>query len=340
MPEALAIAFPLTLAGVLIASGVSKFRAADDLAAWAELGVPAPLRREWLRRLHPWGEVALGLAIAVVGGAPALVAALAAAALMAAYTWLVVRAVREEKDASCACFGARKRVTKVTIVRNVWLTALAVVTSASSWTTPLIGGPLREAIGEGPWVFGLVVAAITTALILWPERGFEVPPANLRVSAGEDGEDGDYVRTRTPAVPVTFADGRVENLRTLAARKPILLLSVSPTCAPCAPVIEKVGFWRDLLPEVDVRLLLAAAPEDSALIETAEPQSLHDPDGYARQSLDIPSTPTAVLLGADGLLAGGPAVGADDIDDFVADIYESLHGERPQTASTAADHHS
>jgi hypothetical protein len=40
-------------------------------------------------------------------------------------------------------------------------------------------------------------------------------------------------------------------------------------------------------------------------------------------------TPSAVLLGMDGLLAGGPVVGHPDIETFVADIYESLHGVRP-----------
>jgi hypothetical protein len=39
-----------------------------------------------------------------------------------------------------------------------------------------------------------------------------------------------------------------------------------------------------------------------------------------------------VLLGADGLLAGGPETGRDSIASFVSDIYESLHGERPPAA--------
>ena len=337
MPGALAIALPLTLAGVLIFSAVTKFRAADDLAGWAEIGVPAALRKEWLRRLHPWSELALGIAIAVLGGILAVLAALVSVALMSAYTWLVTRAVLQKDDASCACFGARKRVTKITVIRNAWLTALAVATAAISWTTPVIGGPLRQAVAEGGWVLGLGVVAVTTALILWPDGGQEAPPATPRAAAAEADDELDYIRTRTPAVPVTLADGGLENLRTLAARKPLLLLSVSTTCAPCMPIIEKIAVWRDLLPEVDVRFLLAGAPKDSSLIETADPQSLHDPDGYVRQSLDMPSTPTAVLLGSDGLLAGGPVVGTDDVQSFIDDIYESLHGGRPPVASTVPE---
>jgi hypothetical protein len=337
MPGALAIALPLTLAGVLIVSAITKFRTADDLAGWAEIGVPAGLRKEWLRRLHPWGELALGVVIAAFGGMLGLLAALVAVALMTGYTWLVARAVLRKDDASCACFGARKRVTKVTVIRNVWLTALAVATAALSWTTPLIGGPLRAGVTEGGWVIGLVVAAATTALILWPEGGQEVTAGPPHAAVADSDDERDYVRMRTPAVPVTLADGSVENLRTMAARKPILILSVSATCAPCAPVIEKIGAWRNLLPEVDVRFLVATSPETSSLIESTQPQSLHDLDGYVRQSLDMSSTPTAVLLGVDGLLAGGPVGGAGDIEAFVDDIYESLHGQEQPAVSTMPD---
>ena len=337
MPGALAIVLPLTLAGVVIVSAITKFRTADDLAGWAEIGVPAGLRKEWLRRFHPWGELILGVAIAALGGILGLLAALVAVALMSAYTWLVTRAVLRKDDASCACFGARKRVTKITVIRNAWLTALAAATAAISWTTPLIGGPLREAVTEGEWVIGLGVATVTTALILWPDGGQQVTSAAPRAAFADGDDERDYVRTRTPAVPATLADGRIQNLRAMAARKPILLLSVSTNCGPCAPIIEKVGVWRALLPEVDVRFLLATSPEDSSLIETAEPQSLHDPDGYIRESLDALSTPTAVLLGIDGLLAGGPVVGTDGVEAFIDDIYESLHGERPRIASTVPE---
>lgn len=339
MTGALAIALPLTLAGVLIFSAIAKFRSPDDLAGWAEIGVPARLRTDGLRRLHPWGELALGIAIAVLGGMLGLLAALVAVGLMSAYTWLLFRVERRQDDASCACFGVRRRVTKVTVIRNAWLTALAVATAATSWMTPLIGGPLLYGLKEGAWVIGLVVAAGTTALILWPEEGPAVTPAESGGAGVVRDDERDYIRTRTPAVPVTLADGRVENLRTLSGRKPILLLSVSATCSPCGPVIEKIDEWRDLLPEVDVRFLLATAPAESPLIETSEPQSLHDPDGYLRQSLDMPSTPTAVLLGVDGMLAGGPVVGTDDVKAFVEEIHESLREVRPAHVSTVADEH-
>jgi hypothetical protein len=335
MPVALSIAIPLVLAAVLVSSGVAKLRAPDSLAGWQELGVPAVLRREWLRRIHPWAELILGGAVALLGGWLGLLAALVAVALMVAYTAMVARLVARRESTSCACFGARKRVTRVTVVRNVWLTLLAIATAAVIWTTPLFGGALAAGVPQFAWLVALAIAAVTTALVLWPE-GTAAPTDTTPPSTAAD-DDLDYIRTRTPAVPVTQADGTVVNLRTLAARKPILLLAVSSMCGACETVVAKRAEWRELLPEVDVRLLLAEPADRSVWTERNEPQSLHDVEDYVAGSIQNWGTPTAVLLGADGMLAAGPVTGDLGVARLVDDIYESLHGERPRRENSAAD---
>ena len=325
MPGALTILLPLITAGVLIASAIAKFRRPDDLAGWGELGVPVALRRPFLVKVHPWGELVLGLALMVLGGFLGLLAALVTVILMAAYLWLVWRVFRRAEDASCACFGARKRITAVTVARNAWLTLLAGTTAAVIWMTPLLGGALVVAAGEWSWIVGTLVAAITTALILWPEEPVEgLPETERHTPAASDHDELDYIQTRTPAVPVTLADGTIVNLRTLAMARPILLLAVSSTCGSCTPVIESVGEWRALLPELDIRFLVMHDPASGMLTETSEPQSLHDPQGYVRGSIADWATPTALLLGVDGMLAGGPVTGADAITEFVEDIRDSL----------------
>ena len=334
MPVALSIAFPLVLAAVLIASAVAKFRTPDSLAGWQELGVPAVVSREWVRRVHPWAELLLGVALAVLGGWLGFLAALVAVALMVAYTILVARVLSRSESTSCACFGARKRVTRVTVVRNVWLTILAVATAAVIWTTPLFGGALAAGIPQFAWVVALAVAAVTTALVLWPDDAAAetntTAAAPIATSGSPDDDDLDYIRTRTPAVPVTQAEGTVVNLRTLAARKPILLLAVSSMWGACETVVAKRAEWRELLPEVDVRLLLAEPADRSLWTERDEPQSLHDVEDYVAGSIGYHGTPTAVLLGADGMLAAGPVTGDLGVARLVDDIYESLHGERPR----------
>jgi len=329
MFAALAVLLPLTLAAVLTASAIAKWRRPDDLAGWTELGVPSVFRREWLLRLHPWGEAALALALVLIGGVPGLLAAFVCMALMAAYLWLVVRAHQASEDASCACFGTRKRITAVTIVRNAWLTLLAVATAGVIWMNPVLGGALVAAAPVWAWVVGAAAVALTTALVVWPdtEPAAEVAAPTIP-GEGAATDELDYVRTRTPAVSVTLADGTTVNLRRLSMQRPLLLVAVSTTCGLCAPVVERIPQWRELLPEVDIRRLITASPDDP-YTEHAEPQSLHDPDGYVRGSIADWATPTAVLLGADGLLAGGPVTGLEAIAQFMDDVYESLHGHPP-----------
>lgn len=331
MLDALSIALPLVLAAVLIASAVAKLRTPDDLAGWADLGVPRSLRRPWLVRFHPWGEGALGVALAVLGSWLGVLAALVAVALMAAYTVLVARVVARSTDASCSCFGTRRRVSGVTVARNVWLTALAVGSAAVVWGTPFLGGALAAGVSKSGWLVALAVGAVTTAFILWPDprdgRPGQAADTGVPVVSTAD-EDLDYIRTRTPAVPVTLADGTTSTLRELTQSRPMLLLAVSSTCGACEAVMERRATYRRLMPEVDVRLLLTE-PTTSRWTEQDQPQSLHDREGYVAESLGYRSTPSAVLLGADGLLAGGPVTGDRAVDRFFDDIYESLHGERP-----------
>ncbi len=198
------------------------------------------------------------------------------------------------------------------------------------WVNPPWGGALAAIrMDDGLWVLAMAVAAVTTALITASgESAADVPSIEVATAAldGDDDEDAlDYIRLRIPAVPVTLADGSTVNLRTLAAARPILLLAVSETCGPCMSVRDHLGEWRELLPEVDIRLLLVADPELAGWAEKNEPQSLHDPAKYVSGSIADWPTPTAVLLGSDGLLAGGPVSGFAEIAAFVNDVHTTLH---------------
>lgn len=321
---------PLLLAGVLVAGAIGKLRHPDDVAGWAALGVPRALRRQLLVQLHPWGELLLAAGLVLTGGWLGVAAGTGAVLLTTAYLLLVARAARRPA-ASCACFGAPAPVTGVTVARNVALLLLAVagtvgVALPAPLGAPLLGGPLAALASRAPAI--LPAAALAAAAVLLVVLASRAPGP-----AAGDGDEGsledDYLRVRTPAVAVVLADGRDANLRDLTTQRPTLLLAVSEHCAACEPVVESVGRWRTLLPEVDLRLLLRTEPGTSRLTERTEPQSVHDVPGLVRASIADWPTPTAVLFGADGLLAGGPESGYDAIDSFMADVYESLHGSRP-----------
>lgn len=332
MTTALIVAPALLLGGVLIASGLLKLRTPADLREFDQLGVPAPLRRLWIARLHPWAETALGILLWLTGGWLGTLAAIAATVLMGSYLALVVRARRAAPDASCACFGTSKTITAVTIARNAWLLLLAVLAVATSWTFPVLGGPVNVLGADGWAAVALAAgAAVTVALITWPEppASPSLPPEAAPASFAEEADELDYVRTITPAIPVAVADGTTRTLRQLSSQRPQLLLAVSPTCGSCTTTIGSRERWRGLLPELDIRLLLNTPVESSELIEAEGVMSLHDAERWVAPSLGYSTTPSAVLLGVDGLLAGGPISGAEAIEEFVGDIYESLHGVRP-----------
>lgn len=337
MPAPLIVIPALLVAAVLIASGVAKLRHPDDLSGWADLGVPAPLRRAWLLRFHPWGEIVLGLALALLGGIIGLLAAIIALALMIGYLVFVARIVSQGTDASCACFGARKKITPMTVTRNSWYVLLAALAVATTWATPLWGGPIAALDDTGwAWAAALAATAMTVILTMWPAPASDPAPASPQEAAtASDDDELDYLRTRTPSLPLTLAGGETVDLRELSMRQPLLTLHLKPGCGSCVAVHDRVPEIRELLPELSVRVLLTAPPEASDWTETSEPQSLHDPAQYLRNSIAEWGTPTAVLFGMDGLLAGGPVTGYTQISAFIDDIYESLHGERPTPAFSA-----
>ncbi|MGN7861595.1 MauE/DoxX family redox-associated membrane protein [Microbacterium sp. 22303] len=329
---ATALASTLILVGVLVVSAIAKFRTPDDAAGWEALGIPAALRQDWLIRLHPIAELVLAAALLLLGGVLGIAAAIVAVLLFAAYLAMVWRARRQTPDASCACFGERRPITGRTLLRNAWLVLLAVLAAVTIGALPLWGGVATLAVALWPWTLALAAVAVTFVLV--QENGSadvgDGGSAGVPAIDRTDDDLDDYLRSRTPAVPVQLADGQTTTLRILSERQPVLLLAVSETCGSCTPVIESIDTYRALLPEVSVRFLLQTAPENSSLASTEEPQTLHDPNRYVGPSLaDHWFTPSAVLLGADGMLAGGPVAGTKTIAEFVDDIYESLHGERP-----------
>ena len=82
--------------------------------------------------------------------------------------------------------------------------------------------------------------------------------------------------------------------------------------------------WRELLPQLEVRLLTSVHPD--SLPEDLRPEGAvaYDHVGLVQSALDLSGSPSAVLLGADGLLAGGPVHGLEEIEAFVTDIADQL----------------
>ena len=323
--DALAIA-PAILAVVLVVSAVGKLRSpAASAQAFTALQVPRPLSAPLVVRALPWVEIVLGLALVTVGGWAGVVVSLVVLALFAAYLVLVIRARGFDTDVDCACFGSLGpgRITRVTVWRNTWLLALAVV----SVVVALSGESLlsRVSSGTAPWAWLLAAAAAALTVLLVVGPGSDSPADASSDAVGELAvEEGDYLRVRTPALPMMLGDGSSTQLRSLSAQRPQLLIYVSETCGSCTEVINAVPGWREELPMLDIRLVLRHAPDVTTLTSTSEPLTLHDTDGLLSETFEMRGTPSAVLLGADGLLAGGPTVSTAAVREFVDDIRGEL----------------
>ncbi|GAB3880197.1 TlpA family protein disulfide reductase [Terrabacter terrigena] len=325
MPTDALVLAPVILACVLVASAVGKVRSPSaSVQAFRDLRVPAPLSGRFVVAALPWVELLLAPGLLLVGGAGGVLLAAVAFLLFAAYLVLVTRALGFDEDVECACFGtfAPGRISGRTVLRNTWLLVLGVAALARSLDGDSVAARLADGRAPWWWLAGAVAAAVTVGLVAG--QGGRAADARTSRAYAEAAEDGDYVRARTPALPVTLGDGSATTLRELSAERPQLLVHVSETCGSCVEVIEAVPGWRDRLPAVDIRLVLRAAPGASTLTSVTEPHSVHDPEGFVGETFDMQATPSAVLLGADGMLAGGPVVGSYAVPDLVDGILREL----------------
>lgn len=113
----------LVLAAVFVRAATAKVaRLSSAENGFAALGLPAPAA---LARVVPSGE----LTVAVLLIAAPRAGGLAAAAVLAVFTAVLVRAVVAGTRAGCPCFGTARMhpVSGLDVVRNCLLSALAVV---------------------------------------------------------------------------------------------------------------------------------------------------------------------------------------------------------------------
>lgn len=345
------LAAPLVVAGVLALSGLAKLGdVSEGVRGLRELQAPDWLVRDWVARAHPIAELVLAVALVLLPTPWRTVAAVAALALLTAYTVLVVAALRRAREVRCNCFGRRSEVVnRATAVRNMALLALAgaAVLDCRESSAPIV----RVFGGLDPLAWTTILAV--TAGVAWLiGRGYAAPapaaatgPAAAATGLGgsfDEGDEGDDDDGRLP-IPneaLRSADGTTTTLAELVTERAAVLLFLEPTCGSCARLLEDLSAWRRVMPEIrliTVRTLLdpeahsghrhGPPPADG----TGEPFPT-SPGGYWAQSSILPAfgttgfTPWAVLLGADGLVAGGPVAGGVAVRAFLAEVLAHLAG--------------
>ena len=338
---AVLLSAPILLSITLLISGLAKLGAREGTQdAMRSLRLPLPTMHASVASVLPVTEIVLALAIWIP--APPLQVLLTGlvAALMLTYLVIIARALTFEEQVHCSCFGTlvSPTVSRTTLVRNVLLSVLgllAVVAAASgAMTTLLVQAPMGL-IGLG--IALLIAIALTAATIggSVAEPDADAPTAAstaadaASTAAADVDEDEllDYERSPIPAAVLQQPDGRLITLTQLTAQRAALLVFVTEGCGPCERVLDHAEEWiGELEQTLQVRFVFSR-PLDQLRERTTdrvEGHALHDLQFTARTALGGTSAPSAVLLGADGQLAGGPVNGGSAVIEFVQEIREQL----------------
>jgi hypothetical protein len=321
---------PLLLIAVLTVSAVAKIRDPHDtVSVFQKLELPAILVRLRAPLLLPYGELAVAALLLLLPGHSYVAAGTLALLLFAAYAVVVGRALRFPYPIMCGCFGQLGLgwITRQTFVRNLVLLAVALIT----WLDSLRGHGVLQRLtslgGDAWWLAGLALAVATTTLVVRESR----PPKYLAPTA----EDDEY---HAVPIPYTLLDGptgptTVWRLSDAAAR---LLVFWNPLDDDTAAVAERLPAWQEALAPVQVHLVTRSEWHQAAEVrpDLAE-HLLGDPDGETALRLGVHQLPSAVLLGADRLLAGGPVAGLADIEDLVAAAAEEIQNAAESAAAPA-----
>ena len=345
----------------LLVSGVAKIPARTGTQdAMTSLRLPARAAHPLIARVLPWLEIALALLVWIPVVPWQVVLAVLTLTLMLAYLVIIARALRFDETVECSCFGtlASPTVSTATLARNTLLVTLAAIAVASAATGVTARMLLTSPLLVITTVLALVVAIWLTVLVLGGVRSADTAPAhtgqagaagypgavgqagatspsgavdNNASASDPDAEELDYLRQPIPYALVEYADGRTTSLRTLTQQRPALLLLVSPGCGPCERVISHIAQWQAEIGSVVQILTLIRrsreAMDDPALRDDRFAGTVvRDPEGNVAEVFSSPGVPTAILLGADGLTAGGPVTGGDDVVGFVGEIREQLTG--------------
>lgn len=352
---------PLVVAGTLGLSAATKVGKGDSLrSVIANLRLPSWVLPRWLARAIPGIEVVVAIGLVAPWVPVFAAAALAALSLMVIYWSLIARGLTITPRPTCGCFGAVDQpISRRTLLRNTLLVAAAgaAVTLAASGRT--VWSLLSDA-GSGDWVWlALAVLACVVAVLVFGTAGAPATPgtgstgaapqpAHRHASPGDDTaasvptdeDDDDYIRVPTPELLLHDPEAGPVTLIELSAKRAQLLVFVNCYCASTSEAIADLEGWQDRLAVVDVRIVFSV-PILERLTPVTPPGTLVDHRGLTWRALGLTGSPSAVLLGVDGYLAGGPVDGTADVRTFVGDVADALseaptpEAETPSVEETA-----
>lgn len=336
------ILIPVTLVVVLVVSALAKLKAKPSTASAVRLlRLPAVLKPELVATVLPPAEIALALAMLSPWLPLAQVAALGALLLFLAYWVIIARAMTFDPRPSCGCFGqiGDQRVTAKTLARNTVLLAGAAAFMWMTWSQGETVLGFVDGVTSREWLLllGAGYAVLVAWFVLSPPapvkqrdrakrtRGHDVPTHQPEPTQGQDGPaaEEEYVRLPIPDAIVLDGARNPVSLLQLTQREPVLLVFVTCGCPSTRESWSRLNAWAEMAPAVRVIGVETNQYGDFGIEGVAE-RLFYDPAARAFAALQMPGTSSAILLGADRLIAGGPVLGNDEIEEFVAEIAQAL----------------
>lgn len=349
----LASGFGVILSLVFVVSAFGKFADLPGTASGLRsLQIPFPKAHRALAATTPTAELLIAIGVWLPWRPLAAVASFAGLVMMLIFTVVIARALRFPDAVHCSCFGTlgSPTVTTSTLARNITLSAAALIAFLFALLSPglypgisLIIDPLSTFL----LVALLIVAALLTHLILGGTNRLAgeaddspAKPATSATGAAHDEEteeELDYLRTPIPYATLFDANDEPHTLRELASTHAVMLFFLSPGCGACTLVSPHIAQWKDEL-DPTVRVITVFTSELASLPEAMKNEvgetAMQEKKGEVAQLFELHGRPSVVLLGADGLLAGGPVTGTNKVKQFVEDVREQLTGAVAKPPST------
>ena len=151
------------------------------------------------------------------------------------------------------------------------------------------------------------------------------------------GEARDYLRIPIPDAALVDPDGKPSPLADLTSERAALLIFPDPLAGQPDATLRAIAEWRERMPLVDFVVVVDQPATAGGSLAPYADQVLADPHGDVRHLFGATGQTAAVLLGTDGLLAGGPSLGAESVVDLIEDMAHSFQvaygdARRPLTA--------
>ncbi len=309
------------LAVVFLVAAVGKlFDLQGSRRALEEFDVPARAARLGGIAL-PVAELAVAIALLIRptagwGAAGALL-------LLLAFAGGVARAMSRGQAPDCHCFGQihSEPAGRSTLIRNGVLAAAAAVVLVAG-SGPSIDGALGNLHGAA---IGLVAVSVLAGVLavavaqLWAGKRRLV--RELAGAIAAEAPRGLPRGTPAPEFELEPVRGTVRSLIELTRlQRPIVLIFVSTNCGPCLMMLDSLADWQDSLSSsVMLAAIFSGAMDDVERLSAEHQLSLALAQSASEtfELYGLRATPSAVLVGVDGLIAGAPAEGVPAIEALV-----------------------